>query len=98
MGKSTDTVNRFYDAMRNGGKGIGNLLEEEFTFLGPLADWKGRETFLKEIGPMAGALKDIKVSRQFEEGAEVCSLYDLVLQLPGGSVSIPAVEWIKSLG
>ena len=82
MGHALDTVNQFYDAVRNGGSGLPNLIAADISFVGPMAQISGAEAFEAGMKEMAPALRGIEIVRQFEDGDEVCS----VIELQGTSI------------
>ena len=94
MGHVLDTVNRYYTAVGNGGSGLEDLIAGDVSFVGPMAQYSGAEAFAAGIEEMAPALRGIEMLRQFEDGDEVCSVYELTLRTPGGDLTVPASEWV----
>ncbi len=95
MGHALDTVNRFYNAVRNGGSGLASLIATDISFVGPMAQFSGAEAFEAGMKEMAPALRGIEIVRQFEDGDEVCSVIELQLRTPGGELRVPATEWMQ---
>ena len=98
MGQALDTVNRYYAAVTNGGAGLDGLIAKDITFVGLMAEFSGAEAFEAGIKEMAPALRAIEMIRQFEDGDEVCSVYELQLRTPGGDLTVPASEWVQVSG
>ena len=95
MGHALDTVNRYYNAVTNGGAGLEGLIAKDITFVGPMAQFSGADAFAAGIKEMAPALRAIEMIRQFEDGNEVCSVYELQLRTPSGDLTVPASEWVE---
>ena len=98
MGHALDTVNRFYNAVTNGGAGLESLIAKDISFVGPMARFSGAEAFAAGMKEMAPALRGIEIVRQFEDGDEVCSVIEIQLTTPGGELNLPATEWIQVAG
>ena len=100
MGHTLDTVNRYYNAVTNGGSGLEDLIAKDISFVGPMAQFSGAEAFEAGIKEIAPALRGIEMIRQFEDGDEVCSVYELHLRTPGGDLAVPASEpeFMKTFG
>ena len=95
MGKALETTNRYYDVMRNKGAGLADVLSEDVTFTGPMVQWTGKAQFLEGFSQMKDGIGDIRMLKQFEDGDEVCSVYEMDLNTPKGPVTANAAEWVK---
>ena len=99
MGKSVDVVNRFYDITNNKNKtdGLDDLLAGNMKFSGPLIESKGAKNYIEMIEPFLKSHKSWKMLRQFEDGSDVCSIYQLNLSTPEGkSFSVVIADWITT--
>ena len=98
MGQALEVANRYFDIWRNdNGEGLADVLSDDFSFVGPL-DQLDREGMLAAVPRMGPALQEFHMHRQFESGGEVCSIYDLEMATPAGSLTIPMAEWMKISG
>lgn len=70
------------------------LLTDDFRFHGPMLRSEGKAAFLEGSAGLCPIMRGAEVYRQWEEGDEVCSVYDFRIQTPAGAVvSIPIAEW-----
>lgn len=91
MANSLETVNRFFELTSPCGRKIesllpkiGELLTENFTFVGPLMKIQGRDNYLDLLGRFLAAHSSLKIINQFERENEVCSINELVVNAPSG--------------
>ena len=73
-------------------EGAAELLTEEFRFHGPMLRSEGKEVFLEGSAGLCQIMCGVEVHRQWEEGDELCSIYDFRIETPVGAVSIPMAE------
>ncbi|MCZ6532112.1 MAG: hypothetical protein O7A08_04025 [SAR324 cluster bacterium] len=97
MGQALEVANRYYDIWRNNGEGLADVLSDDFSFVGPL-DQLDREGMLAAVPHMGPALQEFHMKKQFENGGEVCCIYDLDMATPGGKLTIPMAECITVSG
>jgi hypothetical protein len=98
VGKALDLVNRFYDLTNNKNttKGLEELLAEEMTFRGPLMQTSGAKQYIEMLGRLLKSHNRWKMIKQFEDGDDVCSIYELNLGTPLGSgFSVVIADWIS---
>lgn len=98
MGKALDIVNRFYDITNNKNetKGLEQMLSQDMTFAGPLMKTMGSSNYIEMLGQFVKFHKSWKVLKQFENGNDVCSIYEVTLGTPdGGSFSVVIADWIR---
>ncbi len=95
MGKALETANRYYDAVRDKGAGLADVLADEVTFNGPLVQWTGKAEFLEGFKQMAAGMAGVRMLKQFEDGGEVCSIFEMDLNTPKGPVTANMSEWVK---
>ena len=93
MGTAKDAANRFYDAWRNKDMDLLKAsLTEGVTFEGSLATFENRAQFLEMGGAMMPMIAEFRIHHQMECGEHVCTFYDMVLNTPGGAMTIPMAE------
>ena len=73
--------------------GAAELLDDEFTFDGPILQSKGKAGFLAGSQAAAQMARGCEIRRQWVDGDEVCSVYDFRMETPAGAASIPMAEW-----
>jgi len=69
------------------------LLAEDFSFHGPFVQLRGREAFLHSAAGLKPIVRGHRLLRQWADGDEVCSWYDLDLQTPVKAGSVTMSEW-----
>lgn len=74
-------------------EGAAELLTEDFRFHGPMLRSEGKAAFLEGSAGLCPIMRGAEVHRQWEEGDELCSIYDFNIETPAGAGSIPMAEW-----
>lgn len=74
-------------------EGAAALLTEDFLFHGPILRSHGKAAFLEGSAALGPIMRGVEVHRQWEEGDELCSIYDFRIETPAGTASIPMAEW-----
>jgi hypothetical protein len=69
------------------------LLTEDFRLHGPMLRSEGKTAFLEGSAGLCPTMRGTYVHRQWEEGDELCSIYDFKIETPTGTASIPMAEW-----
>ena len=97
MGKSVDIVNRFYDATDNRRMNdLRALVSEDVTFAGPLMTTTGSKEYVAMNEQLLQFHTGTRMLHQFENGDDVCSIYELSMTTPaGGSMTLPMADWIQ---
>ncbi len=85
-------LDRFSDGDLEGAR---ELLAEDFSFRGPMLEAEGRDAFLQGAAQLAPIVRGNQMLRQWEEGEEVCSIYEFSIETPAGAGSIPMAEWVR---
>ncbi len=98
MGKALEFVNGFYDATNNQ-KSIretARLIADDLTFTGPVIHTAGAKEYLALLEKFLPTHVETRMVRQFEDGDDVCSIYDLVQKTPsGGAITLRVADWIR---
>jgi ketosteroid isomerase-like protein len=76
-----------------GWEGAAELLTEDFRFHGPMLRSEGKAAFLAGSAGLCPIMRGAEVHRQWEEGDELCSIYDFRIETPVGAASVPMAEW-----
>jgi ketosteroid isomerase-like protein len=97
METATDVVNRFYQATSaRRAQDLPALVADDVTFVGPLMRATGSHEFVAMNEQLLGFHAGTRMLRQFENGDDVCSIYELDMSTPaGGSLSITMADWIR---
>jgi hypothetical protein len=94
MGKPTAVVNEYLTAFTTGDfVEARSVVAENFSFRGPFIQTGNREAFFVGAAGLASIVRGHRMLRQWEEGDEVCSLYELKLETPIGAGSVLMSEW-----
>jgi ketosteroid isomerase-like protein len=73
--------------------GAAELLDEDFSFRGPILQSNGKAAFLSGSATAAAMARGCQIHRQWADGDAVCSIYDFKFETPAGAGSIPMAEW-----
>jgi predicted SnoaL-like aldol condensation-catalyzing enzyme len=69
------------------------LLTQDFSFHGPFVQLHGRDRFLDSAAGLKPIVRGHRLLRQWADGGEVCSWYDVDLQTPVTSGAVTMSEW-----
>ena len=97
MSNAMETVNRYYGVWERNGKGMEDVLADDFSFVGPMEqlDRQGMVAAAEKMGPAFG---NFQMKKQFQHGDEVCSIYDMDITTPGGVLTFSMAEWVRTSG
>jgi ketosteroid isomerase-like protein len=76
-------------------EGASALLAEDFAFHGPMLQAQGKDAFLDGASGLRPIVRGNRMLRQWEDGEEVCSVYEFNVETPVGAGSIPMTEWAR---
>ncbi len=94
MGDSSKVVNEYLTAFTAWDiDGLRTHLADEFSFVGPSSRADGRDTFLAGAGRLAPIMRGYRILRQWEDGGDVCTVYEFDLQTAAGAGSVLMCEW-----
>lgn len=72
---------------------VRTLLAEDFTFTGPFVQVRGRDPFLDSAAGLKPIVRGHRLLRQWVDGGEVCSWYEVDLHIPVKSGTVAMSEW-----
>jgi len=103
MGKALEVVNRFYDLTnknKQAGEGeLAKLVAKDITFYGPLMKASGAGEYIRMNEQFLKFHRGTRMLKQFENGSDVCSIYEMTLATPaGGTFPITVADWIRVSG
>jgi predicted SnoaL-like aldol condensation-catalyzing enzyme len=73
--------------------GAAELLDDEFTFHGPMVQSDDKADFLEATAPLVPMLQGHEMHRIWADGDEVCAIYDLKVATPAGAGAVTVAEW-----
>lgn len=68
------------------------LADQGFSFQGPIDRFDDADTFIEVVKNLGMLTREIRKLKVFEDGPDVCVIYDFVMQPPGEG-TIPIAEW-----
>lgn len=87
-------VNTYLDAFYAGDFGkAGTLVSDDFHFKGPFVEATNKEAFFASAARLALIAKGHRLLRQWEDGGEVSSIYEVNLETPAGKGWVAMSEW-----
>jgi ketosteroid isomerase-like protein len=100
MARALEIVNRFYDATNNRrADELPALVTDDVTFVGPAMQATGAREYVGMNEQLLGFHQGTRMLRQFEDGDDVCSVYELRMTTPaGGSLTLRVADWITVRG
>jgi len=80
----------YYDLLNSKDfSGLRDLLSENISFTGPVVQRSGANEYIDALKRLFKFHKKSQMLKQFENGNDVCSIYDLIMDKPaGGSLSV----------
>jgi ketosteroid isomerase-like protein len=95
----TDIVSGYLTAFYGGDfESAGPLLAEDFEFNGPFVSVKGRDAFLQSAQGLRMTSRGHRLLKQWQDGPDICSVYELALQGPQRSGTVTMAEWHRVRG
>lgn len=73
--------------------GAAGLLDESFTFHGPMVQADNKADFLAGTEGLLPIVRGYQMHRAFTDGDEVCAVYDLNVATSAGTGSVAMAEW-----
>ena len=91
-----DVARRFYEATSaRRSEDLAGLVSEDVTFEGPLMRARGAPEYLAMNEQLLRFHGNMTMLRQFENGDDVCSIYELTMATPaGGELTLTMADWI----
>lgn len=72
---------------------VRRLVTDDFSFAGPIVQAHGREEFLAASAQLVPLMRGYRMLMQWDEGDDVCSVYEFSLQTPAATGSVVMAEW-----
>jgi hypothetical protein len=90
----SDIVNSYLHAFYDGDfEAAGSLLTNDFAFNGPFVQVTGKDTFLESASGLRDIVHGHTLLRQWTDGNEVSSIYEVNFVTPRGAGAIVMAEW-----
>lgn len=94
MGKATNVVNAYLTAFTSGDfDKARTLVADGFSFHGPFLKADNKEAFFAGASRLAPIVRGYRLVRQWEDGDDVCSMYEFKVETPVGAGSVLMSEW-----
>ncbi len=89
MGQALDIVNQFMHSQDT------SLLADEFKFIGPVDQTNSIEAFVKLNQSFFPLVTEMRMLKQFENGDDVCSIYEIDFKPPTGTtLTLKIADWV----
>jgi hypothetical protein len=89
MGQALDIVNKYLLEQDV------SVVADDFRFVGPVDQRTGKDAFLQLSADFAPLVAGMRMLKQFENGNDVCSIYEMDLNLPNGtSTTLKIADWV----
>lgn len=91
---STEIVNGYLSAFYAGDfEAASSYLSEDFHFRGPFVEAHDRASFLSSAAPLSRIVEGHSLWRQWMDGDEIASIYEVRLRTPAATGTLPMFEW-----
>lgn len=92
---NTELVAEYLGALASGDvQGARSLVTDDFSFRGPMGfRTDGRDAFFAAARAKYEHVRDLRILRQWEDGDDVCSVYELDVATPRAKASLLMTEW-----
>lgn len=94
MAAPASVVKEYLDAFTSGRlEDAYGKLSEDFSFRGPILQSDGKDTFIEGSKGLAPIVRGYKPLREFQDGNDVCMIYEFHVETPKGRGSVVMSEW-----
>ncbi len=94
MATASEVFNDYLSAFESGDMDRARaLVADDFSFEGPMLQVDGKDAFFEAVSDLASIIKGHTILKQFEDGDDVCSIYDFEIETPAGAGSVTMSEW-----
>lgn len=94
MSSAREIVDQYFRAFTNKDlAAMRKLLHDDVYFKGPVAELDNADDFMEGITHLAANMSSAERHIVFEQGEDVCQIYDMVLAEP--AVTVPVAQWLK---
>ncbi len=91
---TVDVVNQYLGAFYAGEHDRAwSLVADEFSFEGPFVTVAGRAPFFASAAGLKAVVRGHRLLRQWSDGGDVCSIFEVHLQSPAGAGTVAMSEW-----
>jgi SnoaL-like domain len=92
-----EIVELYHEAWkRHDFEAVRGLLHDNLGFRGPFDTFENADDFVAAIRQLAPIVADVRLTKTFADGDDVCLLYDMVTNTPAGTQ--PIAEWYQVRG
>jgi hypothetical protein len=94
MGHASRVVNQYLEAFWSGDFDTARtLVADAFSFQGPFLQTDDKRAFFAGSSGLLPIMRGYRLLRQWEDGDEVCSVYEFNVGTPAGAGSVFTSEW-----
>ena len=94
MSGAAQVFEQYLNAFTSGDIGAAKeLVAEDFSFNGPMLQANNKETFFAGAAGLKSMVDGYRMLRQWEDGDEVCSVYEFKIKSPVARGSVLMSEW-----
>lgn len=90
---ATDYITAFYSGDHERARA---LVASDFSFSGPFVEAEGADAFFSAAAPLSRIARGHEMMRQWQDGDDICSLFEVKLQTHAGAGSVLMCEWHTS--
>jgi len=69
------------------------LVSEDFAFKGPFIEAASRDAFFTSAASLTRIVRGHRLLRQWQDGDDICSIFEMNLEAPTKTGSLPVCEW-----
>jgi len=69
------------------------LVSEDFAFKGPFIEAASRDAFFTSAAGLTRIVRGHRLLRQWQDGDDICSIFEMNLEAPTKTGSLPVCEW-----
>ena len=92
--QASEVVEQYLDAFYRGDfESAQALLADDLSFKGPFVEVDGGDQFLASAEGLRRIVKGHRTVRQWHDGEEISTLYEMKLETPAGKGSVLVSEW-----
>jgi hypothetical protein len=92
--QTADVVDRYLDAFYRGDfETARTLLADDLSFNGPFVQVEGADQFIASADGLRRIVRGHRTVRQWRDGEEISTLYEMKIETPAGMGSVLVSEW-----
>lgn len=94
MTQATETVNKYLTAFYGGDfDSAKSVVADAFSFEGPFLTVSGKDAYFEGAGGLKAIVRGHRVLRQWDDGDDVSTIYEVDFETLAGTGTVPMAEW-----